>query len=72
MINLLVHGQGVFIFNSNSSCSFSILSCEKHGLIVMFYEGGVKVTTIDAKNTYVDDNNNTYDAFYIMIHTFCR
>jgi len=58
MINLLVHGQGVFIFNSNSSCSFSILNCENHGLNVMFYEGGVKVSTIDNKNTYVDDNNN--------------
>ena len=57
-INLLVHGQCVFIFNSNLSCSFSILNCEKDGLNVMFYEGGVKVTTTDNKNTYIDDNNN--------------
>jgi len=57
-INLLVHGQGVFIFNSNLSCSFSILNYEKNGLIVMFYEGGVKVTTTDNKDTYMDNNNN--------------
>jgi len=57
-INLLVHGQGVFIFNSKLPCSFSILNCEKHGLSVMFYDGGVKVNTTDNRNTYVDDNNN--------------
>lgn len=56
-INLLVHGQGVYIFNSNLSCSFSIFNCNKDGLRVMFYEGGVKVRRIYNKDTYVDDNN---------------
>jgi len=57
-INLIVHGQGVFIFNTNLACSFSILNHEKNGLIVFFNEGCVQVSTIDNKYTYVDGNNN--------------
>jgi hypothetical protein len=68
-INLLVHGQGVFIFNSKLACSFSILNCEKNGLIVFFNEGCVQVSTIDNKYTYVDNDNNkgiinTKGAYY--------
>jgi len=68
-IKLIVHGQGVFIFNSKLACSFSILNWEKNGLIVFFNEGCIKVSTIDNKYTYVDDNNNkgiinTKGAYY--------
>ena len=56
--NLIVHGQGVFIFNTNLACSFSILNCEKNGLIVFFNQGSVQVSTIDNKYTYIDDSNN--------------
>ena len=59
-INLLIHGQGVYIFNSKSSfsCSFSILNCNKDGLIVTFNESSVKVKRTDNEDDYVDDNNN--------------
>jgi hypothetical protein len=68
-LNLLVHGQGVFIFNSNLACSFSILNFEKNGLIVFFNEGCVQVSTTDNKYIYVDNSNNkgiinTKGAYY--------
>jgi hypothetical protein len=60
--NLIVHGQGVFIFqNQDNSKSVSFKLCSKdnkNGLKVDFNVDSVKVTKIPTNESFVDDKNN--------------
>jgi hypothetical protein len=60
--NLIVHGQGVFIFqnlDNTKSVSFKLSSKDnKNGLKVDFNVGSVKVTKIPTNESFVDDKNN--------------
>jgi|UniRef100_A0A6C0CUI4 predicted metal-dependent enzyme (double-stranded beta helix superfamily) len=61
-MNLIVHGQGVFIFqnqdNTKSSCFQLYNKDNKNGLKVEFNVGSVKVTKIQPNEPYVDNTNN--------------
>lgn len=62
-INLLVHGQTVFLFDflkyDQEPCTFQILnSSENDGLEVSFNSGSVTVKQISTQNEYKDDKNN--------------
>ena len=62
-MNLIVHGQGVFIFQNqdNTKCScFQLYNKDnKNGLKIDFNVGSVKVTKIQSNEPFVDDKNNT-------------
>ena len=59
--NLLVHGQGVFIFHNQNGltpCDFYIYNNKMDdGYYVLFEEGSIKVTSIKGCKTLVDTEN---------------
>jgi predicted metal-dependent enzyme (double-stranded beta helix superfamily) len=61
-MNLIVHGQGVFIFqnqdNTKSSCFQFYNKDNKNGLKVEFNVNSVKVSKIPTNESFVDDTNN--------------
>ncbi len=61
-VNLIVHGQGVFIFqnqdNTKSSCFQLYSKDNKNGLKVEFNVDSVKVSKIPTNESFVDDTNN--------------
>jgi predicted metal-dependent enzyme (double-stranded beta helix superfamily) len=61
-INLIVHGQGVFIFqnqdNTKSVCFQLYNKDSKNGLKVEFNPHSVKVNKIPSSESFVDDANN--------------
>ena len=61
-MNLIVHGQGVFIFqnqdNTKSSCFHFYNKDNKNGLKVEFNVNSVKVSKIPTNESFVDDTNN--------------
>jgi hypothetical protein len=60
-MNLIIHGQGVFIFentDNNETCSFRILNSDKSdGYIVTFISNGVIIDRIGIKNRLKDPDN---------------
>lgn len=64
-INLIVHGQGVFIFKTQDSentkeCCFSIYNkSQSNGLKVLFTSNSVSVSNINTFEKYVDSNNTS-------------
>ena len=61
-VNLIVHGQGVFIFqnqdNTKTSCFQLYDKDNKNGLKVEFNVGSVKVSKIPTNEPFVDETNN--------------
>ena len=53
-LNLLVHGQGVFLFNTTAECSFLFQTCDKtDGLLVIFNSTEILVSRMSNKDKYV-------------------
>jgi hypothetical protein len=69
--NLIVHGQGVFVFDcSGEPCTFTFFNADKsNGLKVTFEYGRVHVTGVKSLEPFVDVNNqkglsNLMGAYY--------
>jgi hypothetical protein len=62
VIDLIVHGQGVFIFqnqdNTQSSCFYFYNKDNKNGLKIEFSVESVKVNEIPSNESFVDGTNN--------------
>jgi len=56
-INLIVQGQGFYIFECPKPCSFIIMNSERDGICVIF-DKVIKVLRIETKEMYIDKNNN--------------
>lgn len=62
-INLIIHGQGVFIFENTDNtqvCSFRILNSDKSdGFIVNFLSTGIRIDRVGMDAPLIDKDNNT-------------